>query len=816
MIKKILLGLLILITVAAVGGYGYYRLFIYQAPAISSEDRASVQLMPLPSELSLEGGVFPITKTLQVSFKNYKDERLERAVDRFLGRLSASTAIQFSGGGAGNNEIIIDCAEGNPGAAPKMGDDESYKLDISSGAVNLQSNTPFGALHGLETLLQLLKEDNGTIGFPAARIEDAPRFPWRGLMIDVCRHWMPKEVILRNLDAMAAVKLNVLHLHITEDQGFRIESKAFPKLHELGSNGKYYTQEDMKGIIEYAGDRGIRVVPEFDVPGHSKSWLIAYPELSGTEGPFKFGTVKGQWFSVPMDPTKEIVYEFLDGFFGEMAGLFPDQYLHIGGDEVNPAHWDTSEEIQAYMKENNIGDSHGLQAHFNLRVNEILKKHGKKMIGWDEILNPDLGKDIVIQSWRSHKSLFEGVQNGATAVLSAGYYLDHKLHAGKHYKIDPMVLPGAIDIEPDTTHWKMYDVVTELGGNSMESQLILFDRDPQDVSGFFALMDQRNSFKNGTIIDGELSFTLNAPMGELNYSATIAGDSLNGQLAFGLFKFKSKGHLSGGVDIAGSSLPEIEVMKPLTAEEKSRIIGGEACMWSELVSSENIDSRIWPRTAAIAEKFWSPDDLTNDEGDMYRRLGFITGHLTDRGVTHEKYYTPMLKRLAGDDGYLPLKTLVDILEEVKYYDRMAIIQDLDSLYLPDLPLDGVADAALPESMVARHFSKLVDHYIADPDKVKNREEITGFLQDWASNHTKLKPFITNSDKLKEIENLSAGLSAVSAVALQAIDIQDRGQKIDEQQKSETIEKLTLLETGENGVLLATAAAIKKLVAQSAP
>src|SRR5204863_3755159 len=183
--------------------------------------------------------------------------------------------------------------------------------------------TVVGALHGLETLLQLIDADRDGYYLPGVSIQDQPRFPWRGLLIDVGRHYEPMEVLKRNLDAMAAVKLNVLHWHLTEDQGFRIESKKFPELTGLGSDGLYYTQDQAREIIAYARERGIRVVPEFDMPGHVQSWLVGYPELGSAPGPFE---VARKWgvMDATFDPSNEKVYKFLDVFIGEMAKLFPD------------------------------------------------------------------------------------------------------------------------------------------------------------------------------------------------------------------------------------------------------------------------------------------------------------------------------------------------------------------------------------------------------------------------------------------------------------------------------------------------------------
>ena len=181
---------------------------------------------------------------------------------------------------------------------------------------------------------------------PAISIDDSPRFPWRGLMIDVSRHFIPLDVLKRNLDGMAAVKLNVFHWHLSDNQGFRVESKKFPKLHELGSDGLYYTQDEVRDLIAYARERGIRVVPEFDMPGHSTAWFVGYPELASGPGPYE---IERKWgvFDPAMDPTREETYKFLDEFIGEMARLFPDQFFHIGGDEVNGKQWDANPKIQA-------------------------------------------------------------------------------------------------------------------------------------------------------------------------------------------------------------------------------------------------------------------------------------------------------------------------------------------------------------------------------------------------------------------------------------------------------------------------------------
>ncbi len=207
---------------------------------------------------------------------------------------------------------------------------------------------------------------------PAVHIEDHPRFPWRGLMMDVSRHWMPVDVVKRNLDAMAAVKLNVFHWHLSDDQGFRVESKRFPKLQELGSDGNFYTQDEIRQVVEYARARAIRVVPEFDIPGHTTSWFVGYPELASAPGPYKIERTWGI-FQPTMNPAREETYQFLDAFIGEMAALFPDPYFHIGGDEVEETQWKQSASIQAFAREHQLAPAATCMATSTSACSKIVK-----------------------------------------------------------------------------------------------------------------------------------------------------------------------------------------------------------------------------------------------------------------------------------------------------------------------------------------------------------------------------------------------------------------------------------------------------------
>jgi hexosaminidase len=601
--------------------------------------------MPIPASVKFHSEQLRVDSNFKVATRGHSDARLLGGISRFMKRLEGRTVLTLAPGLAPDDQmtqLIVNC-QGPGKDIPGVGENESYRIDITRRQALLTAPTVVGALRGLETLLQLLDADRNGYFLPGVRIDDQPRFPWRGLLIDVARHFQTMEVLKRNLDAMAAVKLNVLHWHLTEDQGFRVESKKFPKLHQLGSDGNYYTQEQVREIIAYARDRGIRVVPEFDMPGHSTSWLVGYPELGSAPGPYTIERRPGI-FEPALDPTREEVYKFLETFLGEMAALFPDDYLHIGGDENEGKQWDRNPAIQAYMKQKGIKDNHALQAYFNTRLLKILQKHKKKMIGWDEILQPELPKDVVIHSWRGTAALAEAARKGYDGILSNGYYIDLIQPASQHYVSDPL---------------------------------------PADST--------------------------------------------------------------------------------LTPEEAKHVLGGEATMWAEWVTPETIDSRIWPRTAAIAERLWSPRTV-NDIPDMYRRMAVISLQLEELGLMHKKNPEMMLRRLVRNDDVGPLRTLVSVLEPVKEYRRY---EQRPQTMLS--PLTGVVDATLPDSETARKFSWMVKEFLDDAPRYQlYRPELSEMLSDWQRSGATLEPIIDRSPSLKEIKPLAENLTQLGETGLEAI------------------------------------------------
>src|ERR1700751_2416455 len=343
--------------------------------------------MPMPARMQMGTGQLSIDSSFTVGIRGQAEPRLRRAIEIFLDQLrqqTGLTAIDIKLTDGGNASLQLQCQSGSKEVL-EVGEEESYTLEITPSGAKLSAQNTLGVMRGLDSFLQLVETGPSGFAAPALRIQDRPRFVWRGLLIDVGRHYMPVEVLKRNLDGMAAVKLNVLHLHLSDNQGFRVESKKFPKLQEMGSDGLYYTQEQIRDLIGYARERGIRIVPEFDMPGHSTSWFVGYPKLASGPGPFEIDRKWGV-LDPAMDPTQEYTYKFLNEFIGEMAKLFPDKFFHIGGDEVNGKAWDASPKIQEFKRAHDLNTNEDLQAYFNKHLQEILGKHGKTMLGWDEIL----------------------------------------------------------------------------------------------------------------------------------------------------------------------------------------------------------------------------------------------------------------------------------------------------------------------------------------------------------------------------------------------------------------------------------------------
>jgi hexosaminidase len=348
-------------------------------------------------------------------------------------------------------------------------------------------------------------------------------------------------------------------------------------------------------------------------------------------------------FDPSLDVTKESTYAFLDKLFGEMTQLFPDEYFHIGGDENTGKDWENSPSIREYMKKNNIENAHDLQTAFNKRLLPMLTKYGKKVMGWDEILQPGVPKDIIIQSWQGGNPYYESLKKGYTSLLSSGYYIDLIQPTDYHYLVDPA---------------------------------------PPDAK--------------------------------------------------------------------------------ITDEQRKLILGGEPTMWTEHTTTETVDSRIWPRTAAIAERLWSSQNV-RDLKDMYRRLDIVSLRLEELGSTHIKNKSMLMRRLSNGYDTKALEVLVDVIEPLKIYKR----NQGDTMYTVFSPYTKLADVATPDQKVAREFRQQVAQYIKSNDKLLEKEILNHLLL-WRENHSEFLKLLQRSPVLKEAEILSENLSKIAVIGIVAI------------------------------------------------
>lgn len=327
---------------------------------------------------------------------------------------------------------------------------EGYKLSITKECIEICSADPNGLFYGVQTLFQMMppeKKALSKIKIKSVEIEDYPRFSWRGLHLDVCRHFMPKEFIFKYLDYMAMHKLNTFHFHLTDDQGWRIEIKKYPLLTKIGSlrsetlvgryskenavydgtpHSGFYTQEEIKEIIKYAAERYITVVPEIEMPGHALAALSAYPELGCTGGPYKSATKWGVFEDV-MCAGKESTFQFLEGVLEEVIALFPSTYIHVGGDECPKVRWHDCPLCQQRMKDESLADEHQLQSYFVQRMERFINGKGRKIIGWDEILEGGLAPNAAVMSWRGEEGGISAAGQQHYVVMTPGShcYLDH-------------------------------------------------------------------------------------------------------------------------------------------------------------------------------------------------------------------------------------------------------------------------------------------------------------------------------------------------------------------------------------------------------
>ncbi|PIB37390.1 hypothetical protein BFP72_04140 [Reichenbachiella sp. 5M10] len=654
-------------------------LCIYSSVAWGQNSNGLDNLMPWPKQMTVGEEKFRLDEGFDLGVVGYQSERIQRAATRYIDRMTDRTGLFISQDlitAADTSSVAQLQIQVERSGAVALGEDESYELKINTSRISLTANTDIGAVRGLQTLFQLISVDEEGYYLPAVMIEDAPRFEWRGLMIDASRHFQPVDVIKRNLDGMEAVKLNVLHFHLCDDHGYRIESAAFPRLNEVSSDGQFYTVAELKDIIAYAADRGIRVMPEIDVPGHASALLKAYPEYGSKDTVYHLSRNAGV-FDPTLNPIQEETYAFLDELFAEVTGIFPDQYFHIGGDENEGKHWDENVEIQAFMKERGLKNNHELQSYFSNRVYQILDGHGKYMMGWDEIHTEDLPKETVVHSWRGRgqgltdtTTLFSAAREGYKTVLSNGYYIDLMYHAEDYYAVDP----------------------------------------------YF------------------------------------------------------------GYELEGAM--------------KENILGGEATMWSELVTPLTIDTRIWPRMAALAERYWSPSEV-KDTRSMYSRMDKVSLLLEHYGIEHIRNHEMILRNLANSRNIEPVRTIVNVLEPMKGYTRNAG----GYMYSVFSPYTKLADATLADAVDAVRLRYLLEDYQQGSMSSHLLEDM---FRTWVDNDELIQSMVKTSPILDQAVSHSANLKVIAIDAMQALEYIESGKKAPKKWYKECIMHLEEAKQNQSG------------------
>lgn len=656
-------------------------------------NKEQLNLMPWPQNIKLSAGTFALSKNFKVNITGNPNPRIFIGATNFLRRLDGRTGLFLEQSfltkvnESPEAELQINS---NRNGKIEINEDESYQLIITSNKIIINATNDLGVLHGLETLLQLLQNNSTSFYFPVGEISDSPRFTWRGLMIDAARHFQPVDVIKRNLDAMASMKMNVFHWHLADDQGWRIQLKNHPKLTELASDGYFYTQEEIKNIVKYADERGILVIPEIDVPGHASALLTAYPEIGSKvgEGKITYEVQRNSGiFNATLDPTNPKTYEILSSIFDEVCPLFPGSYFHIGGDENNGKEWNANPAIQKFKKENNLVNNHDLQTYFNMKLIPMLKKHNKKLMGWEEIMTENMSKDAIIHAWRGTNegqeaggALIKAAKSGYNTVLSNGYYIDLMLGLESHYLNDP--LPKKIILSP---------------------------------------------------------------------------------------------------------------------EEKARVLGGEAAMWSELVTPLNIDSRIWPRTAAIAERLWSNAEV-NDMNSLRKRLKTISFRLEELGITHIRNKEVILRNISNNQDTRALNDFSNLCEPLKNYKR----NGGGKKYRMHSPLTLFADACNADASEAIDFNLAVNAYLADKSK-ENKVVVTDFFKKWIAINSDLIALSANAPLVQPLLPLSKSLSDLSE---QLLLLMDKKQKVNPALLEDLLEKCNTRSPAD--VELAVYGSLKKL------
>ncbi|MEN5018206.1 family 20 glycosylhydrolase [Erwinia sp. Eh17-17] len=767
---------------------------------VSASPAGSLPLMPWPQQVEQPqgGGELALTTPLAIQVQG---DNLQEALPRWQKRLARQTGNPDLPVSASATSLQIRIAH-QVAPIPQLESDESYRLVVSADGIVLEAATRFGAMRGMETLLQLVH--NGSV--PLVTINDRPRFPWRGILIDSARHFLPVETLKRQIDGIAAARMNVFHWHLTDDQGWRFASTHYPQLQEKASDGQWYSQQQMRDIVSYAARRGVRVVPEIDFPGHASALAVAMPELMSAPGPYQMERGWGV-FTPLLDPSNEQVYQFIDTLVGEVAAIFPDPWLHIGGDEVNPSQWNESATIRQFMQQKGLEDSHALQAYFNQRVEKILEKHQRRMVGWDEIYHPDLPRSILIQSWQGPDALGEVAKNNYRGILSTGFYLDQAQSAAFHYRNEvwPQGLNDADRLRDGETAQSWQFTLPRLKGNPLSGSFTLIDA----VGGWRGFIDfdgraRRMVREIRWLSPTQLTFRVDSWMGELRPVMTLTGDRMSGYWRIANVRYPTVGSRLATVP-AG-----IRPALPDDAQLRNNLLGGEAALWSEMVDENVIDVRLWPRAFVVAERLWSASDVT-DEQNMYQRLAAVDGwSAVSVGLQQHTQAQVQMTRLANSSDTLALEIFAQALEPAQWYTRQHLKYRAGH-YTQAEPLNRLADVLPAESNSVRELDRQVDALIANRGDTRAAQAIRRQLEQWRQNIPQVAPVLTRNPQLRPLMPVAGQVAEISQIGLSLLDAMENERTFGAREVAKMHQRLDQAALVQDEVVVALVYPIEKLL-----
>lgn len=786
-------------------------------------------LMPYPQTIERQQGQLVLTGTLNFAVEGKKSPAIRNAIKNFGARIKQQTGqtLRLKETTVAKAQLLIR-VEDTQLISNHIDDwNESYQLNITATKMELAAKQLVGAQRGLETLLQLVGVAP-QIQLPLVSISDHPRFKWRGLLLDTSRHFFSVATIKRQIDAMASAKYNIFHWHLTDDQGWRFESKKYPKLHKLASDGEFYTRQQIRDVVAYARARGIQVLPEIDMPGHASAIAVAYPELMSAPGPY---VMEYRWgvHKPTLNPGNEQVYEFADAIIAEVVELFPFEYLHIGGDEVDPEQWNSNPAIKSFMQTQNLKDHRALQAYFNQRLQKILQKHQRKMIGWDEIQHKDLPKDIVIHSWRGPDGVSDAVSHGFQSILSTGYYLDQAQSSAYHYRNDPIPPKPVVvvDIKNNETINSWRFEMPRKRGKPVTGTFTFIGDDKNIRQAFvdFTGKSRRDVLlkhytKENAVFAldtwmGPVEFRVNFDTDKISGAAlvgntpyAISGEKINNNFSLRNAEKTAKNFSQNSLqEHAQKELPKTEPVAHLSAQQESLILGGEAALWAEIADEQSIDLRLWPRAFIVAERLWSARDL-QDENSMYVRANAVEVWAEkSTGLLHRHQQLIALQKLAGKNDITPVKIFAETLEPAHYYHRQHEKSTYETYSKAD-PLNRLVDALPAENEHLRQFNQRLDTWLRNPQVNADYYALRAEFERWANNRAALQPVLELHPELISLANKT------DLVARTGLELLDKRVKTSVLMQSDRIKVMDLIRQAQKldqELVVAAASSLEKIM-----